>query len=133
MGLEPKYFPYVVGLLSIGYGLGNGQTFLAIAGVPPNPLEKIEFSLGSIDENGLIGPETGKRSQAYEFCIPPQKKIQVLAIDPSLQFSQSPGRIKCSQQELLCIGETHQPNWRAILFGLARLDYIAKIIPHWGE
>jgi hypothetical protein len=32
----------------------------AIAGVPPNPLEKIEFSLGSIDENGLIGPETGK-------------------------------------------------------------------------
>lgn len=128
-----KYALQVMGFITILLGLGSKQNFLAIAATPPNPLEKIEFSLANIDNNGLIGPENGKRSQAYEFCIPPEKKSEVLAIDPSLQFSNSPGRIKCSQPELLCLGETHQSNWRPILFNLARLDYVTKIVPYGGE
>ena len=98
-----------------------------------NPLDKIEFSLVTIDANGLIGAETGKRSQAYEFCIPAEEKAIVQAIDPSLQFSPSPGRVQCQTGELLAIGETHQPQWRAILINLARLPYVEKIAPHWAE
>ncbi len=131
--MTTKYLLCLVSLFTLGGGLVNGQTPVAIAAIPVNPLDKIEFSLESIDENGLMGPETGKRSQAYEFCIPPQKKSEVLAIDPSLQFSQSPGLIKCNREELLCIGATHQRSWRPILFSLARLPYVKKIMPHWGE
>lgn len=99
----------------------------------PNHLDKIQFPLGVIDVYGLMGPEDGKRSQGYEFCVVPEKKSEVLAIDPSLTFSSSPGRIGCPQEQLLCLGDTQQPNWQAILFALARLSYIEKILPHWGE
>ncbi|MFN9173865.1 MAG: hypothetical protein ACK58N_04945 [Synechocystis sp.] len=98
-----------------------------------NPLDKIGFSLVAIDANGLIGTETGKRSQAYEFCIPKSQKNTVQALDPSVQFSLSPGRVQCQTGTLLAIGETHQPQWRAILVNLARLPYVEKIAPHWAE
>jgi hypothetical protein len=100
---------------------------------PANPLDKIQFPLGVIDVHGLIGPGDGKRSQSYEFCVVPEKKREVLAIDPSLTFSSSPGRIGCPQEQLLCLGHTQQKNWQAILFSLARLSYIEKILPYWGE
>ncbi|QUS61047.1 hypothetical protein IQE94_02520 [Synechocystis sp. PCC 7339] len=122
--------------LSGGYGSIPG----AIAAEPwpsaapvPNTLDKIQFPLGAIDVHGLIGPEDGKRSQGYEFCIVPEKKSAVLAIDPLLTFSSSPGRIGCTKEQLLCLGDTKQKNWRPILFALARLSYIEKILPHWGE
>jgi hypothetical protein len=99
----------------------------------PNPLDKIEFSLTAIDANGLIGAGSGKRSQAYEFCVPAGKKAPVQALDPSLQFSPSPGRVQCQPGELLAIGETHQPRWWPILLNLARLPYVKKIAPHWAE
>lgn len=98
-----------------------------------NPLDKIEFSLTAIDANGLIGTGTGKRSQAYEFCLPAGEKAAVQALDPSLQFSQSPGRVKCQAGQLLAIGESHQPQGRAILVNLARLPYVERIAPHWAE
>lgn len=104
-----------------------------IAQPPANPIDKIDFSLGEIDAEGLMGSGSGKRSRAYEFCIPAPKKAVVENIDPSVRFSNSPGRIKCSAEELLCIGETHQPRWQAKLFSLARLPYVKRIAPHWGE
>ena len=107
---------------------------LPIAAQPvPNPLDKIDFPLTAIDPDGLIGSATGKRSQAYEFCLPAGEKAAVQAIDPSLQFSQSPGRVKCQAGQLLAIGETHQPQWRSILINLARLPYVEQIAPHWAE
>ena len=99
----------------------------------PNPLDKIQFSLTAIDSDGLIGAGTGKRSQAYEFCLPAGERAAVEAIDPSLQFSQSPGRVNCQTGQLLAIGETHQPQWRSILINLARLPYVEQIAPHWAE
>ena len=100
-----------------------------------NPLDKIQFPLANIDSNGLAGKESGKVSVAYEFCIPSQYQDAVKTIDPSLKFSRSPGRIRCQsdQDQLLCIGETHQLHWRAKLFNLARLPYVEKIVRFWGE
>ena len=67
---------------------------------------------------------------AYEFCIPntTQCKDEVKAIDPSLQLmSGSPGRIGCSKNEYLCIGSTHQPEFKRVLQQLAELTYIQQI------
>ncbi|MBE9175256.1 hypothetical protein IQ225_07950 [Synechocystis salina LEGE 06155] len=134
------FFGAVLTIFGFGLGGGYGNVPVAIAAEPwpstapvPNTLDKIQFSLGAIDIHGLMGPEDGKRSQGYEFCIVPEKKSEVLAIDPSLTFSLSPGRIGCPQDQLLCLGDTQQKKWRAILFALARLSYIEKILPYWGE
>jgi hypothetical protein len=52
----------------------------------------------------------------------------VQSIDPTVQAQAgSPGRIGCGPEEVLCIGNTHQPNWRAVLGSLATLDYVTRI------
>lgn len=101
----------------------------------PSPLDKITFDLTQLDEDGLYGPPDGKRALDYEFCIPaadPHPQI-VLAIDPSLRlYPHSPGRIGCADDQILAIGNTHQPNAQAILMELANLDVIERINPvHW--
>lgn len=96
-------------------------------------MNKINLDLSQIDENGLIGPPDGKRSVAYEFCIPrEQAKLgEVQAIDPSLQcYAGSRGRIGCTRDQYLCIG---QGGTREVLLKLASLDYIARIDPFYGE
>ncbi len=92
--------------------------------------EKITFDLSKLDENGLAGPATGKVAVDYEFCIPAgdSKKEKVKAIDPSLQFfPKGKGRIRCDRGTVLCIGNTHQKDWKNILEKLASQDYIDKI------
>lgn len=95
-------------------------------------MQKINFDLSAIDENGLIGPADGKRTVAYEFCIPRDavKKAEVLEIDPSLKFYTSPGRIRCTKEEYLVIGEG---GTKDTLLALASLDYVARIDPFYGE
>jgi hypothetical protein len=98
---------------------------------------KIRFDLSPISESGLIGVGTGKRSFAYEFCIPanPRAVREVFSIDPSLKiYPRSSGRVGCKPgEEYLCMGETHQVGWREILFKLADLPYIKVIEPYYGE
>ncbi len=95
-------------------------------------MKKINIDLSEIDANGMIGPADGKRAVAYEFCIPRDKakKAEVKAIDPSIQFYTSPGRIRCTSDEYLCIG---QAGTKEMLLELAKLDYIDRIDPFYGE
>jgi hypothetical protein len=37
------------------------------------------------------------------------------------------GRIGCGTDEVLCLGSTHQPEWRQVLTNLARLPYVRRI------
>lgn len=93
-------------------------------------VDKVAFDLSSLDENGLYGPADGKRSLDYEFCIPTGDAYAqaVGAIDPSVRFfPQSLGRIGCSEDEVLAIGNTHQSDYADILIELANLDYIDRI------
>jgi hypothetical protein len=95
--------------------------------------KKITFDIDAIDENGLIGPADGKRSVAYEFCIPRDsaRQKEVLTIDSSVKFFKgSSGRIGCNSTQYLCIGEGGS---RITLLRLAALDYIARIDPFYGE
>ncbi len=100
-----------------------------------NPSNKITFDLSAISSEGLIGPPNGLRSVSYEFCIPAQRENlkQVQAIDPTVQYSRSRGRIGCKPNQYLCIGHTHQANWQEVLLSLAKLDYVKKIDQFWGE
>jgi hypothetical protein len=97
---------------------------------------KITFDLSTISPDGLAGPASGVQSISYEFCIPATEEhlAEVQAIDPSVQhFPHSKGRIGCSRNQFLCIGNTHQPHWREVLLSLANLDYVERIDRFWGE
>lgn len=97
---------------------------------------KIRFDLDQLDEYGLYGPEDGRRSLSYEFCIPNDLQAieTVQAIDPTLMiYLQSSGRVGCDDMEVLAIGETHQPHYRDVLINLASLDTIDRIEQFWGE
>ena len=92
--------------------------------------QKITFDLGQFNEAGLRGPSDGLVALDYEFCIPdtPEHKQQVRSIDPTVQFMcGSRGRIGCDATQCLCLGSTHQSNFRQVLLELAALDYIERI------
>jgi len=91
------------------------------------PWEKIAFSLDQLDEEGLAGPPDGKRALTYEFCIPPEKATEISRIDGTAQFLRTRGRIGCTPDQVLCLGHTHQPEYRQVLRRLASLDYVVEI------
>ena len=96
-----------------------------------SPEHKVEIDLTQLDAEGLRGPPDGKVAVSYEFCIPDTEahKAEVRAIDASVEFmSGSRGRIGAGPQECLCIGSTHQDDFRNVIKALARLDYVERII-----
>jgi len=93
-------------------------------------LAKIEFSLADIREDGLTGPPDGLRAVSYEFCVPDEaaKLAEVQAIDPTVQVMLgAKGRVGCGDGTVLCIGSTHQPNWRAVLERVGSLSYVPRV------
>ena len=120
-------------------------SFLATAAAFPSDMAqgaageenaKISFDLTAIDDAGLMGPSGGQVAVAYEFCIPatPGSLAEVQAIDPTVEVQPgAPGRIGCAPGEVLGIGSTHQPNWRAVLGNLAALDYVTRIDRFFAE
>jgi hypothetical protein len=84
-----------------------------------------------VGPDGLRGPPGGQQALHYEFCIPNTDacKAEVRALDPTVEFSPgSRGRIGAGPGQCLCIGSTHQPEWRRTLEGLAKLSYVNRII-----
>jgi hypothetical protein len=112
------------GRVSNSSGINEGRDF------PARIQEKITFDVTSLDDDGLYGAANGKRALSYEFCIPDMEryKSKVMHIDLTLQcMSESPGRIGCGTHENLCIGSTHQKNFRDVLWDLAELTYVTRI------
>ncbi len=94
---------------------------------PQRPIDKISFDLSALSDQGLIAHQV---SLSYEFCVPASEAhwTEVKSIDPSVQiFQHSKGRIGCRADQSLCIGNTHQPNWRSILLQLVELAYVERI------
>ena len=92
-------------------------------------LQKIEFDYRAVDDNGLIN---GEVALDYEFCIPKDdKKVQeIRSIVPDvLMPRRAKGRIKCSEEEWLCIVTTNDNTWKDKLYRLASLNYVKRIIP----
>jgi len=94
-------------------------------------MAKVELDLDKLDTAGLRGPADGKVAVSYEFCIPNTEacKAEVKGIDSTVQFMPgSRGRIGATKEQCLCIGSTHQREYRAVLYSLAELSYVARII-----
>ncbi len=90
----------------------------------------IHFDLDRLNADGLQGPPDGLRALHYEYCIPdrPDAIREVSAIDPTLEIQgNSPGRVGCGEGELLCLGHTHQPDYRAVLELLVELPMVSEI------
>jgi hypothetical protein len=122
-----KYLGFLSFLFTFGYALLFFQQD-SMGGA--DPWQKITFDISKLDESGLHGPPGGKRALSYEFCIPDtvQNRTEVKRIDPTVKFfAQSPGRIGCGESENLCIGSTHQKEFRGVLQRLAELTYVKRI------
>jgi hypothetical protein len=111
-----------------GYTENQGDCDDNDAGI--NPAAKIDFDLESLNDEGLYGPPDGLRSLDYEFCIPASEVLvdEVTAIDSSVTvYRSSAGRIGCGEDEYLCIGNTHQQDFRHVLCQLTALPYVEEI------
>lgn len=98
---------------------------------PPDIVRKIGFELDALDINGLVGAADGKVAINYEFRIPdtPRNHAAVKAIDPSIKIAVGPrGRVNAGPGYALCVGSTYQPRHREILFDLARLPFVERIV-----
>jgi len=99
-------------------------------------LNKITFDLNSIDKDGFMGPEDGKTSIDYEFCIPNEdqylKEIQIIDFDIKC-YQNATGRSDCRNNEYLCIGNTGFKDYLSILCKLSSLDYIKRIDQNFWE
>jgi hypothetical protein len=94
-------------------------------------LGAIGFDLNRLDESGLQGPLDGRRALDYEYCIPGAARYRerVAAIDPSARFLPgSRGRIGCRPDQVLVLGNTHQPGFRDVLAALAALPFVERIV-----
>jgi hypothetical protein len=94
-------------------------------------MAKIQLDLAELDAAGLKGPADGLRAVSYEFCIPnrPECETEVRQIDARVTFMHGArGRIGCGTDQILCVGSTHQPEFRAVLSRLAALPYVERIV-----
>ncbi len=117
-------------LIAVGMYSGRNQIQACEVGSRIDPQSKISFNLGQLNDEGLYGPPSGLRALDYEFCIPadPTFEAQIKAIDPTIVvFAGSKGRVGCAQGEKLCIGNTHQPEFKTVLLKLASLPYVKQI------
>lgn len=135
--MSKPLFKFCLLIFTCGFLLTGYEKELPQKDSKPNSvLEKITFDISAISAEGLIGPPNGLRSVSYEFCIPAQEQSlkEVQAIDPSIKYyANSPGRIGCHGNQYLCIGDTHNPQWKEILLSIAGLDYVERIDQFYGE
>jgi hypothetical protein len=93
-------------------------------------LEKFTFDLASLEDPSSSAEASGLCALSYQFCIPARPVLaeQVRKIDPSVViFDYAPDRSRCGDETFLCIGTTHQPDYRSVLIRLAKLPYIERI------
>ena len=86
--------------------------------------------MDAIDDHGLeIGSEI-KSSIYYQFCIPNSDSLAlvVFKLEPAIDiYKKTEGEIKCSENQMLCMGHTHPNDWKSKLISLAKLPYVGDI------
>jgi hypothetical protein len=114
-------------------GIAIGALLAACSLIPPalsTGSSKIAFDTSRIDDAGLIGPPDGKRTVAYEYCVPKSDGYlaEVRRIDATAEpMPGSRGRIGCTREQILVLGSTVGPHWRETLDRLAALPYVRRI------
>lgn len=96
-------------------------------------IDNILFDYAGIDEFGL---RHGESAVDYEFCIPanPDALAEVSRIEPDVRvMKNSKGRVGCTDEQWLCIANTHDPAWKKKLFAIAALPYVERILETFYE
>lgn len=109
---------------------------LLVSACNTQPQKKIAFDISLLDEQGLIGPDDGKRALDYEYCIPARQYAAALvySIDPTTRlYPATTGRVECDRQSWVAMGNTHQHDAREVLLRLAGLRFVERIEPAWFE
>lgn len=127
--------------LKIAVGVASGIIILAVGwwawhalgepreNVACNP-EKISFELDALEPNGPVSAPGISIPVDYEFCIPDSDRTlqEVNQIDPAITCQNGPsGRIGCTEDEYLCIGNTAGKDAVSVLCKLSLLGYIERI------
>ena len=98
---------------------------------------KIAFSLKDFTEDGMRINATKREGYInYEFCIPGNDETlkEVMSIDSTVgAYKTSKGRSGCSDSEWLCIGSSHQKNFKRVILELTKLNYTRKISETFWE
>ena len=118
------------GVVCIGYLLLAVLMTACTASRETSGSSVLHFDLNRLNAEGLQGPPDGLRALHYEYCIPDRPELidELAGIDPSLETQYgSPGRIGCGEGELLCLGHTHQPDYREVLERLGRHPMVGEI------
>lgn len=131
----------IAGLTLHAVKLARVFAVVTLAACAPVPMtqpasSKIAVDLSGVNADGLRGPPTGLRAAHYEFCIPAGERYaaEVRSVDPTVQFMPgSRGRIGCSSEQVLVLGNTHQRAYRQVLDRLAALDYVGRIAESFFE
>jgi hypothetical protein len=126
----------LTGILAVATVLLTGCESDSSGFDPQSLSSKVELDLSLLDNDGLRGPPHGKVAVAYEFAIPDRDRCrdEVAAIDPTVRFmAGSPGRVGAGEGRCLCIGSTHQENYREVLRRLAMLPYLDRIVECYFE
>jgi len=114
---------FIFFLFFFGYSISYTQT-------QPDT-SKIAFNLKDFTEDGMKINDTKREGYInYEFCIPGSDETfrEVMSIDSTVGvYKNSKGRSACSDAEWLCIGSSHQKNFKDVLLALTKLSYIRKI------
>jgi hypothetical protein len=94
-----------------------------------NP-DKITLQLDERGPTGHMLSQDASIAVDYEFCIPysDQPLREIHQIDPTITCQNGPsGRIGCTDDEYLCIGNTSLKDARDVLCRLSLLDAIERI------
>jgi hypothetical protein len=121
----------IAAALALGAALAACSTPSTRSALPQAQRDKIALDLSTLDDRGLRGPPNGLRAMSYEFCIPANERYatEVGRIDPTVELMRgSRGRIGCTKNQYLCVGQTGQPGYRHVLERLAGLDYTSRIV-----
>ncbi|MCI5054785.1 MAG: hypothetical protein MRY83_01685 [Flavobacteriales bacterium] len=92
-------------------------------------LEKVKFPLKDLDKNGLIGPEDGKVSIDYVFCIPSEKQYQdqVSQISADIKIDPNNSFFCKKKNQIACFGNTGNRTFKKTLRKLNNLDFVETI------
>jgi hypothetical protein len=136
MSLRPNILLIHLALVFVILGAGSACAVLPRGPESGPDASEITFDLAQINDEGLSGPPDGLVAIDYEFCIPVTQQAQqeVSRIDPTVKlYPGSAGRIGCSKDQVLAIGNTHQKGWKTVLLQLTALDYVKRIDRSFGE
>jgi hypothetical protein len=123
--------PTIALLLAAAFFLSGCFGGRSASPVPPRTGQTIAFDVRALDAEGRYAPKGEEpRHLPYEFCVPARDDIlaDVRRTDATALCAEvASGTAGCGPDEMLCVGNTRQTDFRGVLLRLAEKPYIREI------